>query len=160
MNVPRAIEVAVAGLMRGDELGSETFVRTWQAMRRDGSWDQDADREYPLIDIRFSPERVEPDQVTLVCEGSVLCATKTEDDKDHAVVSAMYEAAHGILRGVFRSFMEQTGTEYAAFVAAVEAEEPGAIHIGGVSFSEPTAPGDDGGANAIGIGFAVHFSYA
>ena len=159
MNVPKSIEIALAGMIRGAELGSDTVVRAWQAMQLDGSWDRNKDREFPMVDVRFSPERVDANQATLVCDGSILCATLAVDDKSHAAVSAMYEAVHGVLRGIFLSFINGTGADYATFTAAVEAADPGAINIGGVTFSEPTPPYDDGGANMIGIGFAVHFSY-
>jgi len=158
VNIPKAIEVALAGILRGTELGSGVVVRSWQAMRRDGSWDADVDREFPLVDIRFAPERTNEDQATMVSEGVLLCATTAEDDRDHAIVSALYEAVHDVLRGIWLAFMTDTGTAYTGFVAAVEAEEPG-FQIGGVTFSDPTPPYDDGGANMIGVGFAVHFSY-
>jgi len=160
VNIPQTLEIVIAEAMRGAELGSETVVRPWQAMMRDGSWDKVVDREFPCLDIRFAPEKVQDDQVTLVCEGSILCCSKAADDKDHAVVSAMYEAAHGVLRGIFLAFINNTGTDYTNFTAAIAAADPGAINVGGVTFSDPTPPYDDGGINMIGIGFAVHFSYA
>jgi len=160
MNVPQTLEIVIAEAMRGAELGSETVVRPWQAMMRDGSWDKDVDREFPCLDIRFAPERTDDNQVTLVSEGEIRCCTKATDDKDHAVVSAMYEAAHGILRGIFRDFIDATGSAYTDFTAAIAAADPGAINVGGVSFAYPLPPSTEDGINMIGIGFAVHFSYA
>ncbi len=162
MNIPDACEKAVATMLRKyAAMGAGVTIRCWQSLRFDGSWKESVDYTFPMIDIRFAPERVDDNQATMSCEGAVLAGTKTADDKDHAKVKQLYESVHDVLRAIFTDFYGRTnGTKYTEFETEILKHTSNGISVGGVTFSEPTAPADDAGANMIGIGFGVHISYA
>jgi hypothetical protein len=161
VNVPKAIESALAGILRGAELVSGVAIRPWQSLRSDPGWNPDEDRTLPLIDVRFFPERSNDTGATLICAGSIICATDMDSDRDHSQIAKLYEAAADAVRAIYTDFYAGgTSGEYAAFVAAVEAEAPGAINIGGVTLGDPDMPQSTSGVNTIGIGLDVHFSYA
>ena len=162
MNVPKAIETAVAAMLRKyAELGAKTVIRPFQNLNYDGTWDKTKDRELPVLDIRFAPERVDETQATFVSEGSVLIGTHVQDDKNHAELSTIYGETHDVLRDIFRGFRGEIDTaKYDEFKAliAIEADIGSTFEIGGITFGEPLAPYDDGNVNMIGIGFNIHFS--
>jgi len=164
MNVPKAIEKAVAKMFRSyGNLGAGVLIRPWQSLDYDGSWKKDIDREFPVVDIRFAPERTEENQHTFISEGTILFGTFTQDDKSHSFLSAMYGGGHDVLRDIFRGFLGETGvsryvTRYNEFKSLIENELGSPFALGGITFAEPLAPYDDGGVNKIGIGYNIHFS--
>ena len=160
MNVPKAIETAVAQMVRKyAEVGADTVIRPFQNLNFDGSWDATVDREYPVVDIRFAPERTDETQATFVCEGTVLIGTLVQDDKSHEEMGRIYAEVHGVLRDIFRGFRDEIdAAKYDEFKALVETDVGGTFGIGGITFGDPMAPYDAGNANMIGIGFNIHFS--
>jgi hypothetical protein len=87
--------------------------------------------------------------------------TKTDDDKDHAFISGMYEAVQGVCDSLFSVFRSGTLTTepFSTFQARVVAEVGStAFRFGGLTFGEGLAPADDGGINMIGITLVVHYS--
>lgn len=161
MNPPRAIELALAGVLRQyAELSAGTAVRAWQSLRSDPGWDEEKDRTFPLVDVRCAPPTFDDNERTMYCECAVLCATKTDDDKDHAVVSSIYGEVQRVLDLLYSQFIGTAGEEYAAFSDALAAEAGDGFNLGGLSWGTPAAPYDDGGINMIGISIRVHFSRA
>jgi hypothetical protein len=96
----------------------------------------------------------------MYCECAVLCGTKTDDDKDHAVISSIYGEVQRVLDLLYSQFIGTAGEEYAAFSDALAAEAGDGFNLGGLSWGTPAAPYDDGGINMIGISIRVHFSRA
>lgn len=162
MNVSRAIEMAFAQLFRDRaELGATCAVRAWQSLRSDGGWDEERDRTFPLVDVRCAAPRFDANARTMYCEAQILCATKTDDDKDHAAVSALYDGVQSVCDSLYSQFLSGTdGEELAAFKATATAELGAGFHFGGFTFGDGLSPADNAGANVIGIAMRVHFSRA
>jgi len=166
MNVSKAIEIAMAETIRKyAEMGKGVTVRAWQSLASDGSWKENPDRTFPMIDVRCSPPKTDDNESTLAVECSVLMGTKTDDDKDHAFISAMYEAVQGVCDNLFSQFRNATGSTYTAdteiadFLASVIANVTAAgFNFGGFTFGDGLAPADDGGINMIGITMVIHYS--
>jgi hypothetical protein len=159
MNPSKIFEQAMCAMLRKAELGGGVHLRPWQSLLFDGTWDADADKQFPLVDIRFSPEAVNGDQWTLACTGLLMCATLTDDDRDHAKISGLYEAVYGVAVGIFRSFISGVGDYYSDFLAEVATAGAGVVNVGGITLESPMAPDNSEGTNTIGIGITVHFSY-
>jgi len=162
MNEPRAIEIAFAGIIRRyGEIGEGVAIRTWQSLRRDGSWDESKDRTFPVVDIRCSPPQTDDNERTLVCECAILCGTKTDDDRDHAQIEQMFSGVKAVLDSLFGQFINQTldGDEYTLFSLTLD-DELGANFggIGGLTWGQGAAPFDDAGVNMIGLTMRVHYS--
>lgn len=160
MNPAKIFEQAVCMALRRAELGAGVHLRPWQSLRFDGSWNEEADKEFPLVDIRFATEAVNEDQFTLVCAGLITPITKTDDDKDHAVISRLYDASYSVISGIFKSFISGTGDYYTQFLADVAEIAPNVVNIGGVTLDNPSAPESADGTNSLAIGISIHFSYA
>jgi hypothetical protein len=162
MNIPRAIEIALSEVIRKyAELGEGVTIRAWQSLAADGSWLEGTDRAFPVIDVRCSPPRTDNNQATLAVECAILMGTKTDDDKNHAIISAMYEAVQGVLDTMYVQFRSGnfTWAEIAYFLARVEAESSAtAFQFGGLTFGDGLAPVDEDGINMIGITLTVHYS--
>lgn len=160
MNPSKIFEQAICAMLRKAELGPGVHLRPWQSLRFDNTWNAEIDLQFPLVEARFSPEAVNGDQWTLACTGLLTCATLTEDDGDHAVISGLYEAVYDVAVGIFRSFISNTGDLYAQFVAEVAAASPNTVHVAGITLESPMPPSNmTEGTNTIGLGFTVHFSY-
>jgi len=165
MNVTKAIELAVAETIRKfAEMGEDVTIRAWQSLASDGSWKKDPDRKFPLIDVRCSPPKTDDNESTLQVECAILMGTNTDDDKDHAFISAMYEAVQGVCDNLFSQFRTTAGDTYTAdteiydFLASVLANTSAdAFQFGGFTFGDGLAPADDGGINMIGITLIVHY---
>ena len=161
MNMTKAIELALAETIRKyAELGDGVVVRAWQSLEADGSWKENPDRSFPMIDVRCSPPKVEDNQATSIVECAILMGTKTDDDKSHAFISSMYESVQGMCDTLFSQFRSgvYTGDEIAYFLARVIAETSAdAFQFGGLTFGDGLAPADDGGINMIGITLIVHY---
>jgi len=166
MNVPKAIELAMAETIRKyAEMGEDVTIRAWQSLASDGSWKENPDRTFPMIDVRCSPPQTDDNQSTLQVQCSILMGTKTDDDKDHAFISAMYEAVQGACDNMFSQFRTTTGLTYTAdteisdFLDSVIVNAGAdAFQFGGLTFGEGLAPADDGGINMIGITMVIHYS--
>jgi hypothetical protein len=162
MNVAKAIELAFADLIRKQELGAGVHVRAWQSLRADTTWDVTKDREFPAVDIRTAPQQFDMDAgSTMFCETAILCGTVADDDRDHAAVSALYEAVQGACDALYADFRGGTGTLLTAFVAAITlalGSEGVKFSFGGLTFGGSMAPYDEGGSNMLGLTMRVHFS--
>jgi len=165
MNVPKAVELAMAEVIRKyAEMGEDVTIRAWQSLPSDGSWKIDPDRKFPMIDVRCGPPKTDDNESTRTVECSILMGTKTDDDKDHAFISAMYEAVQGVCDNLFSQFHTTSGSTYTAdteiadFLASVVKNATAAkFNFGGFTFGEGLSPADDGGVNMIGITMIVHF---
>lgn len=141
------------------EIGEGVTIRAWQSLPADGSWSPDIDRAFPMIDVRCGPPRTDDNQATLACECAVLLGTKTDDDKGHAAISALYDAVQGLADKLFAQFRATAGTELTYFLARITAEVGAAGFLfGGLTFGEGLAPSDEDGVNMIGIVLNVHYS--
>lgn len=161
MNTPKAIELAMAKTLRKyAQLGEDVLIRAWQSLEADGSWKENPDRSFPMIDVRCGPPRTDDNQSTLNVECSILCGTNTDDDKSHAFVSAMYDEAQRVCDLLFSSFRQGSCTdeELAFFLNAVVAEAgANAFQFGGFTFGDGLAPTDEGGINMVGVTMIVHY---
>lgn len=161
MNVPKAFEIALAKTIREyAEIGEGVTIRAWQALRTDAYWNEDTDRQFPMIDIRCSPPMPDEVQATLVCECGVLMGTNADDDRDHAGISQLYEAVHGLLDTLFSQFRQSESEELAYFMAEIEAALDMEFDLGGFTFGQGLAPNDEGGINMIGTTFRLHYHNA
>ena len=161
MNTTKAIELAMAETIRKyATLGATVTVRAWQSLEADGSWKENPDRSFPMIDVRCSPPKTDDNESTRQVECAILMGTKTDDDKSHAFISDMYTAVQGLCDTLFSQFRSGTfdGTEIAYFLARVVAETSAdAFQFGGLTFGDGLAPADDAGINMIGITLIVHY---
>jgi len=159
INVPKAIELAIADAIRNyaDGLAGDVAVRAWQSIR-ETAIKPAVSRAFPCIDIRCSPPEVDQNGHTLSCVAAIMCGTQVEDDEDHAVVVALYEAAQGVCDSLYAQDQSGTdGAELTAFKAVLTERAPG-IAYGGLTFEAGTAPNDDEGLNMIGIALRIHYS--
>lgn len=141
------------------EIGEGVTIRAWQSLPADGSWSPDTDRAFPMVDVRCGPPRTDDSQTTLSCECAVLMGTKTDDDRDHAAISALYDAVQELVDKLFAQFRTTAGTELTYFLARIAAEVGAAGFVfGGLTFGEGLAPSDEDGVNMIGVVLNVHYS--
>jgi len=161
MKVAKAIELAMAETIRKyAQLGEAVTIRAWQSLEADGSWKKYPDRTFPMIDVRCSPPKTDDNETTQQVICAILFGTKTDDDKSHAFVSAMYEAGQGVCDNLFSQFRSGTftGEEIAYFLAKVITETSSDdFQFGGFTFGDGLSPIDDNGINMIGITLNVHF---
>jgi hypothetical protein len=163
MNTPKAIELAYCSMLRQyAELGAETLLRPWQSLADEYGFAAGNDRKFPCIDVRFTPDEYNEDQTTLACRGQITAMSRVEDDPDNAQVSAMYEAIHAVCLSIFSDAMGRTSYgRYAEFAAAVLSYTGNQCRVGGITLEPGIAPMlDEQNLSAIGLGFAVHFSYS
>jgi hypothetical protein len=137
-------------------------VRAWQSLEADGSWKENTDRSFPMVDVRCSPPQGDDNQSTLQVQCAILFGTKVDDDKSHAFIAAMYEAGQGMCDNLFSQFRSGTydGDEIKFFLDKVdEALESESVDFkfGGFTFGEGLSPSDDSGVNMIGITLIVHY---
>lgn len=158
MNVARAIEIAFAELLRKAELGAGVTIRAWQSLPTDGTWTEEKDRSFPMIDVRCGPPTMDDNARTLYSETRILCGTKTDDDRDHSKISTLYGAVQESVDKIYGQFYGTEAEELAAFRAAITREAGAAFSFGGLSFSEGMAPADAEGVNMIGVSMRVHYS--
>jgi hypothetical protein len=159
MNIPLAIENAVANLIRGQSIGPATVVRCWHNLRADQKWSTDADRVLPCIDVRCSAPKTDDNQITLSASCAIQIMTNAEDDQDHAAINAYEEAVQHALDTLYAQWRApgQSGAVYQAFRTSIETDCSGAL-VGGLEFGDPLPPFDDGGINSVGVTLIVHFS--
>ena len=161
MNIAKAIEQALSTTIRqNSEIGPSTQIRPWQSLNEDGKFNPDNDRAFPACDIRFNAPVHNEDQVTLACRGSLTAMTYTLEDINHQVASAMFEAVHGVLLSIFSGAMGGDATIYNEFTSIIADLTDNAVHVGGVTFEEGQTPTDSDTITGIGVGFAIHFTYA
>ena len=166
MNVSKAIEIAFAEVIRDHaEIGEDVVIRPWQTLAADGSWAENPDRAFPVIDIRCGPPMTDGNQTTLSVECSILMGTKTDDDKDHAFVSQMYEAVQELCDTLFAQFRNGAGTysedPLKQFLDSITANSGATLFgFGGFTFAEGLAPVDENGINMVGIAMVTHYSRA
>jgi hypothetical protein len=162
MNTPKAIEIAVAQMLRTHaELVPGISLRPWQSLDNESGFVRGNDREFPCIDIRFAPDTYNEDQATLVCIGEITAMTLTEEDRTHQQASAIYEAVHGLALSIFAGSHGRTATTlYTEFKALVLTLTDNAVSVGGITMEQGAAPSSDEKTNQIGIGLGVHFAYA
>jgi len=162
MNPPKIIEQALATIIRNrGQIGAGVAIRCWQSLRFGGGWDAEKDFTLPLIDIRCGPPSSDEVERTSTVEASVICATKADDDRDHAQIAALYEATQGVLDDLYaQTFASGSTPVYDEFDAALTAGLGTGFHLGGIAFTDGLRPGEENGANVIGIGLRVSYSRA
>lgn len=162
MNVPKAVEIAIAAVLRKRELGASVLLRCWQNLRADGSWKPSTDRSFPVVDIRCSPPT--PDtlaRTTLIASCQILCGTNADDDRDHAFISKLYEECQTACDLLYAQARGTAGTELNDFTTALNdllGTELGNFNFDGFQFGDSIAPYDDDGVNAVGFTMQVHYS--
>jgi len=161
MNTTKAIELAMAETLRKyAQMGEDVTIRAWQSLEADGSWKKYPDRKFPMIDVRCAPPRTDDNESTLQVECRIMMGTKTDDDKNHAFISNMYEDVQAVCDTLFAQYKTGifTGEELAYFLARVVVEtSTDAFQFGGLTFGDGLAPVDDSGTNTIGITMIVHY---
>lgn len=161
MNVPKAIEQAMATLIRNNvELGPGVTIRTWQTLRYDNSWVENKDRVFPMLDIRCATPTMGDNQVALSCECAILMGTNADDDEDHSFVSHMYDSIQVLMDNMYVDYRagnrdnEPLKTYIDTIQTAVGASK---FRFGGIQFGEGTEPYEDAGINMIGISVVTHY---
>ena len=161
MNTTKAIELAFAETIRKyARVGEAVTIRAWRSLEADGSWKENPDRKFPMIDVRCSTPRTDDNESTRQVECAILMGTITDDDKNHKFISNMEEAVQGVCDTLFSQFRSGvfTGEEIAYFLAKiVDDTSTTAFQFGGFTFGDGLAPSDDGGINMIGIMMVVHY---
>ena len=161
MKVNQAIELAMAETLRKyAQMGANVTIRAWRSLEADGSWKENPDRKFPMIDVRCSAPKTDDNESTLQVECAILMGTNTDDDKSHAFIAGMEDAVQGVCDTLFAQFRTGvfTGDEIAYFLARVLAETSAdAFQFGGLTFGDGLAPADDNGINMIGITMIVHY---
>ena len=161
MNMAKAIELAMAETIRKyAQMGEDVTFRAWRSLEADGSWKENPDRKFPMIDVRCSVPKTDDNESTRQVECAILMGTNADDDKSHAFISNMEDAVQGVCDTLFLQFRSGvfTGDEIAYFLARVVAETSAdAFQFGGLTFGDGLAPADDGGINMIGITLIVHY---
>jgi len=159
MNVAKIIEQAVSRTIRDHaELSADVVIRAWQTLDDDHTWDAALDRTFPMIDVRCGAPTVEEDQKSMRASCMVRCATKTDDDRDHATISEIFGAVQGVMEEVFFDFANGTeGGALDTMTGHLGALSANKILFGGVTSMDFTEPYDDGGLNMIGTGLRIHF---
>lgn len=161
MNVPKAAEIALAEtLKKYVELAAGLAVRTWQNLQSTGNWNEKKDRTFPVIDIRCSPPRHDENQHTMECSQMLLCGTITSDDRDHQIVSEIYEGVQLLTDKLFFQFLTDPAEkpELDTYLAALTRQLGDDFSFGGLSYGEPLAPFDDNGVNMLGVNLLLHFA--
>jgi hypothetical protein len=161
MNVSAVFEYALAQTLRAfADVGPDTVIRVWQNLRSDPAWRDSAegDRALPCIDIRCTPPQRDENQVGLTVTAQIECRAKTEDDRDHAEISKIFDATQTHLDALYDQFFGTQGDELAAFLQIFSDELASAIHIGGFTFGDSSAPFDDDGQNVIAVNFVLHYA--
>jgi hypothetical protein len=163
VNVPKAVEIAIATMLRKRELGAGVMVRPWQSLKWDGSFKPTADAVFPCVDVRCSPPRATSDgDPTMICDCSILCASLVDEDRDHAVISRMYGEVQAACDAIYAQFKaDMVGVDIAAFLAAITTalgSEGAIFSFGGFILGDPSPPFDDAGKNMIGFSVQVHYS--
>lgn len=164
MNAAKAIEIAIAHTLRTHAaMGADTAMRPFQTLRWDTRWnldDENSDRRTPCADIRCSPSIIVEGDLTYTTTVSVEFITTTEQDRDHARLSAIFEAGYQCLRQLLidaATLPVPTSGPFATFTAKI-AELDAAIAIAGFVNTQPTAPSSADGLNSIGLSFEVRHS--
>ena len=161
MNTTKAIELALAETIRKyAQMGEAVTIRAWRSLEADGSWKENPDRKFPMIDVRCSTPKTDDNESTRQVECAILMGTNADDDKSHAFISDMENAVQGVCDTIFSQFRSGgfTGEEIAYFLARVVAEtSTDLFQFGGLTFGDGLAPADDGGINMIGITMIVHY---
>jgi hypothetical protein len=106
-------------------------------------------------------------QATLQSDCAFLIFTKIDDDKNHAVHSAIQTEVERILFLLFKQFRKRTPSdpEIADFVASLSANLPATDFVfSALSLGDGAAPFMEEGLNASGYGMSVrwfnpHFAY-
>jgi len=106
MNDAQAIEIALAETMRAHAaIGAGVALRPWQSLRAYATC-KSIVRVFPCLDIRCTPPALDESQATHNCTASIMAGTLADADADHAIVSALYDAAQGTCE---RLFAQQRG---------------------------------------------------
>jgi hypothetical protein len=156
MNAAKAIERALVATIREHAtLGEGVVIRTWQSLREDG--ETSFARAFPCVDVRCAPPMVDDNGRTLSCVASILCASKVDDDQDHAIVSGAYEAVQEVCDSLYGQSLGTAGAETATFMASI-AESDSSMAVGGISFEQGLAPYDEEGVSFIGVNLRIHYS--
>jgi len=161
MNAAKAIELAVAEVLRGcATLGQGCELRAWQSLPESVAV-RDYKRRFPCVDLRASPQAADDNAETLTSLVSIMCATQQDDDKTHAVISELYDQVQGAIdRLVTQQHNGTTATEtneIGLFTTSLAANMA-TLALGGFTFADGFGPVDDDGLCIVGFTFTVHFS--
>ena len=159
MTLQTAFEIAMAKVMRKyAQLGAGVVIRAWRSLRLDGSWNEELDREFPMLGISASTPGYDDGQRSMYIDVQFDARTQVDDDQDHAVITEMETEVQRVLDIIFDKAAKPTitGAAYDDFVAYVD--ELATCHIGGMTYGEPSPPVDDGNTQSIQITMRVHYS--
>lgn len=163
MNIAAAYEQAMATVIREFYAPVDgTVIRCWQNLRRDAMWSDagGVDKAAQTIDLRAAPPVSDEDQINMTTALSLECFSKTADDRDHAIIAAMYDAVQSAADALHYQFtFRPTDTpELTRFLAVMAEEIDGTFGFGGLTYGDSTAPYDDNGYSAIGMSLILHYS--
>lgn len=167
MNIPRDIERTIRDILaNSDNLPLGARVVAWQTPAETEGWDKpdspawspELDRMFPSIDVRCTPPGTEnDDQTALVCDVAILAATKAADDRNRAVISAMYAFIQEWVDSVAFGRYAGRGTAFEDLGEALARYEPRLI-LGGVTLGTPTPPAESASLYLLGVEIRIHFS--
>ena len=103
-SISERLERGLAAIIRRAEIGGETIIRCWHAVRDDYRWRPDEDTTMPCIDIRTSGLSMGTAYAATSgrIEAVIACATLAQDDRDHAQIAGMAAAVEGVIYGLRR----------------------------------------------------------
>ena len=164
MNAAKAIELCYARTMRKyAELGEGVVIRPWQSLR-DDEWHTDdakGDRRFPCLDIRCSPPADREDAgIFFDTPCFMTCAHKADADKDHALISAMFEEVERVALLLFAQWWNQSlvDNQFAYWAGQWTKELGATFSLGGITNGEPQQPAEEDNLLTIGLSQIVAFS--
>lgn len=160
MNIPKCFELALSRCIRAyGDLPSNVTLRPWQSLTDDATWDSEQDRTFPMVEFRASPPAIDGNQSTMTTSCVILCGEMADDDRDHSVISDLYQRVWNVIYAIYAQFRTGIdGTEKTAFDTTMSELAGAAYNFGGFTIAEGLAPYDDKGVNMIGITFVLHYS--
>jgi len=162
MNVAKAIEIALSNTIRRfGNISNGIVIRAWQTLGNDKGWQKKVDRDFPVVDVRCAPFRVDENQSTLVNDCAVLCGALAKDDMDHAIVSKLYDDVQTVINKLFAQFRNSDPAAELNFFNSEMLRIMGgasSFNFGGFTIGDPGPPRDENGVSMIGTTLSVHYS--
>ncbi len=156
MMVPAALEVGLATVLRGREIGAKTMIRPWRRLRWDPLWgriksdtDSETDSDYyvPCISIVANPFAVDEQNGMTFCEIAADIMVAAEDDPDHSRTAAIEAEVCAVWLELYRGMCAGDGVA-AEFVAAAREVEP-RLRVAAWTPSDPMGPATSGQLHTI-----------
>jgi len=171
MNQPKAIEIALQETIKRHGAFDAAVVamdavnfRAWQALPEDPTQDATPVVKLPLVDIRASSPTSDSSEWTYYSDVSVVVATSQHDDRQHRVISSLFEAASGALLELVqdsltngRKTADGVATPYGTFADSLDTNSWGSA-LGGCSLIPGTPPYHEGDLCLMAIGVRIHFT--